>query len=143
MIELNVARQQVNVAQETIKILLIEDDEADRYTYRRYLEIGGGRYEVHEAFDAQSGLDLIPKVQPDCILLDIKLPDASGYEVIDHLVETASTTCPIIVLSVLSEKVYEEGALSLGAAKFLVKGKTDAVTLHHAIQESLRPRPIS
>lgn len=125
------------------KILIIDDSEADRYLYRRYLGLGTLPYDVHEAHDKQSGLALTEELDPDCILLDLKLSNGeSGYEVLLELVgENRPPKRRVIILTVLSLRALKEGAISLGARDFLVKGETDAAALDSAIREALGKPP--
>jgi two-component system, sporulation sensor kinase E len=121
------------------KILIIDDSETDRYLYRRYLGLSTLSYDVHEAHDKASGLALADELDPDCILLDLKLADhESGYEVLQELVgENRPPKRRVIILTVLSLRSLREGALSLGASDFLVKGETDAAALDLAIRQAL------
>ncbi len=96
-------------------------------------------YEVHEAEDGQSGLRLAEHLNPDCILLDIRLRiGESGFEVLQDLVgEHAAVKRTVIVLTVLNLDLLHEGALSLGAKDFLIKGLTDASTLDLAVRKAI------
>lgn len=127
------------------KILIIDDSDADRYLYRRYLGLGTLPYEVHEAHDQTSGLALADELDPDCILLDLKLSNGeSGYEVLQELVgDNRPPKRRVIILTVLSLRCLKEGAISLGASDFLVKGETDAAALDLAIREALGKPPQS
>jgi DNA-binding NarL/FixJ family response regulator len=125
------------------KVLLIDDSETDRYTYRRYLEKSSHPYEVSEAHDAQSGLALAESLNPDCILLDLKLKSGeSGYEVLQKLVgEDPPYKRTVIMLTVVSMSYMKEGAISLGATDFLVKGETNGIVLDDAIQRAIKKTP--
>jgi two-component system, cell cycle response regulator DivK len=63
----------------TAPILLIEDNEQNRYLTRFLLERHG--YTVVTAVDGRQGVDLAQSVQPALILLDIQLPTMDGYAV--------------------------------------------------------------
>jgi two-component system, sporulation sensor kinase E len=125
------------------KILIIDDSETDRYLYRRYLELGTLPYDVHEAHDKTSGLACADALNPDCILLDLKLSNGeSGYEVLQDLVgEKSPPKRRVIILTVLSLRSLREGALSLGASDFLVKGETDAAALDRAVRQAIDTPP--
>jgi signal transduction histidine kinase len=72
-------------------ILNVNDDEATRYLNARLLRMAG--YRVLEATTGQEALRLAEQERPDVVVLDVKLPDISGYEVCKHLrsrPETAS-----------------------------------------------------
>lgn len=65
------------------KILLIEDNEKNRYLVSFLLKSHG--YEVVEAVDGRSGIEIAIKTLPDLILLDIQLPGMDGYAVAREL----------------------------------------------------------
>ncbi len=72
-------------------ILNVNDDEATRYLTTRTLRMAG--YQVLEAATGEEALLLAERERPDVVVLDVKLPDISGYEVCKHLrsrPETAS-----------------------------------------------------
>lgn len=120
------------------KVLIIDDNEVDRYTYRRYLEQASSEYEVHEAEDGRTGLMLAETVDPDCVLLDLRLHNQSGYEVLRELVgDDAPPKRPVIMLTVLAWDALQQGARSLGATGYLVKGRTDAAALDKAIRQAI------
>jgi len=60
------------------KILVIEDNETNLYLIRFMLNKSG--YEVIEAMEGQTGVELAAKEKPDLILMDIQLPDIDGLE---------------------------------------------------------------
>ncbi len=60
------------------KILYIEDNEANRMLVRRILFVED--YDVVEAADGPTGIDLAREHLPDLILMDMNLPDVDGYE---------------------------------------------------------------
>lgn len=121
-----------------IVMLIIDDNQVDRHTYRRYLEHASAEYEVHEAEDAKSGLDLVRQLRPNCVLLDLRLNQDSGFEILSELAQPQSQPqLPVIMLTAASWKPLEQGALSLGAYAYLVKGRTDADTLDRTIREAI------
>ncbi len=60
------------------KILYIEDNETNRLLVQRILMVED--YEVIEAADGPTGLEILKTVIPDLILMDMNLPDVDGYE---------------------------------------------------------------
>ncbi len=64
-------------------ILVIEDNEQNLYLVKFILEKNG--YQVHSAMDGQTGIDMVERVKPDLILLDIQLPVLDGYAVAQNL----------------------------------------------------------
>ena len=65
-------------------VLIVDDHPAFRASARRLLERGGFDV-VGEADDAASGLELVHELDPDLVLLDIVLPDSSGFDVAEEL----------------------------------------------------------
>lgn len=122
-----------------IRVLIIDDSDTDRYLFRRYLERAETPYEVHEADNGQAGLALTEHVQPDCVLLDLRLGAESGYEVLSNLVGLERPPkIPVIILTGLAWEALEQGARCLGASGFLIKSKTDSATLDSAIRQVIR-----
>lgn len=125
-----------------IKVLIIDDSDTDRFLYRHYLERNAHLYEVHEAVDGETGLRLAEKLDPDCILLDLNLLEQSGYEVLGHLVGLERPPKrSVIILTGLGQDILKDGALSLGATDFLLKGATDAPALDAAIRKAVARNP--
>ena len=132
----------------SIKVLIIDDSETDRYTYRRYLEQASPDYEVHEAPDRAAGLALAESLNPDCVLLDLRLKEESGreqsgYAVLRELIgEKRPPKRPVIMMSVLTWPGLQHGAKSLGASQYLAKGKITVASLDQAVREALQRRAL-
>ena len=80
-------------------ILQVEDEENIRKLISVNLEKRG--YRVLEAHNGQQGLDHLRDVQPDLLILNMKLPDISGMEILEHLNEkdVPTTEIPVILIS--------------------------------------------
>ena len=76
-------------------LLFIEDDESIRTALRLALEDDG--FDVIEAVDGESGIAKFGQSQPDLVLLDLRLPDISGFEVCRALRRSSIT--PIIMVT--------------------------------------------
>jgi diguanylate cyclase len=102
-------------------ILIIEDEPGFRKIYRDFLESEG--YSILEADDGEKGLLLIRSGKPDLVLLDIVLPQVSGFDVLKAIRSDAATKdLPVIIFSVLGERDTVKKGLELGANDFAVKG---------------------
>lgn len=99
-------------------ILNVDDDEANRYAVSRYLSRAG--FGVKEASTGEEALRLA-KQQPDLILLDIGLPDLSGFEVGKLLQSSPETSrIPIVYLTnTYKDEAARTKALELGAKAFM------------------------
>ena len=123
---------------ETRTILIVDDDEGNRYTTRMMLERVG--FTVQEAGTARDGLELA-EAMPDLMIVDLHLPDMAGVEVCRRL-KTSSRTSGIPVLHVTavypgSEERAE--ALDAGADGYLTR-PLDAERLLATVTAVLRPR---
>ncbi len=103
------------------RILYIEDNPDNRLLIRRVLQVEG--YEVLEAIDGQTGMQLAAEVQPDLILMDINLPEIDGYEVTARLKQLPGLgfrSSERIALHLLVEKparLPERGTRSLRSSR--------------------------
>lgn len=100
-----------------VKILLIEDE----VSIRRFLKISleGATYQVIEASSGSEGLSLAASHQPEAIILDIGLPDTTGFQLISKLREWYNR--PILILTVQDQEDDKVRALDLGADDYLTK----------------------
>ena len=102
------------------KALVIDDHKASLDLMERWLVPLG--FDVLTAVDGQSGLALAREVGPDLIILDIHLPDISGFEVMSMLRDDERTRAmPVIIVSVDDDR---ERGLRLGASEYLRKPAT-------------------
>jgi CheY-like chemotaxis protein len=102
------------------KILSVEDTASFRLLIRMTLEFEG--FEVLEAENGQTGLDLARTSRPDLILLDLKLPDLNGLTVCQRLMaDPALSQIPIVVLSASNDSVEIGDCLEAGAQGYLLK----------------------
>ena len=95
------------------RIAIVEDDPSASLLLRRILQ-AQGNYEIMEATDGASGLELIRREQPDLVLLDLMMPEMDGYTVIEELKkDPALHEIPVIVITAAhlnpSEKARLQG----------------------------------
>ena len=98
-------------------ILLVDDEEliTDSLTYSLKRE----GFEVETAIDGNSALEAIEKLKPDLIVLDLMLPDISGFEVCRRLRMSSAT--PVIMLTARGEEIDRVLGLEVGADDYLAK----------------------
>jgi len=99
------------------KVLVIDDEVQIRRFMRVALEPHG--YEVKEASNGSEGLIASVSERPDLIILDLGLPDISGFEVLKQLREWFER--PVIILSVRDDEASIVAALDQGANDYLTK----------------------
>lgn len=98
-------------------VLVVDDDPAMRRTLR--INLRARDYDVEEAADGRSALQIVDERMPDVILLDLGLPDLDGVSVLRRLREF--TQVPVIVVSARTESDDKVEALDLGADDFVTK----------------------
>ena len=99
------------------RILIVEDNADLAFGLRNSLEIAS--YEVIVANDGPSGLREARTVSPDLIILDVMLPDRSGFEVFEMLHRGGRT--PVIFLTARGDTSDKLKGLRLGADDYVTK----------------------
>jgi DNA-binding response OmpR family regulator len=101
--------------------ILVVDDEPDlRLLVQMTLE--GSGYDVVEATTAAEAIVRAHEARPDLILLDIRLPDAEGFEVLRALRATPEfATTPIVMMSAHSSPPTLRRAETIGSHDYLIK----------------------
>lgn len=103
------------------KLLMIEDDQFIRDLYQRQLQKAG--FEVKTTPSGVEGLELLKTEKYDLLILDINIPDFSGFQVLKYLKENPKVKDQLIilVLSNVTQTELIQKATELGAAAFIVK----------------------
>ena len=103
-----------------MRVLLIDDEPMYFKMMVKGLEQAG--YELEYARTGKEGLEAVPVKSPDMIIVDLKLPDISGFDIIERIRKTSDfSLTPIIVITGKSELGDKVKAFSLGADDYLVK----------------------
>lgn len=102
-----------------MKLLIIEDDKMVINAISFALQIGCPEAQLLQTEHGEEGLRLIEEASPDLVILDLGLPDISGFEVI-RLARLFSDV-PIIILTVKTDEPDIVQALELGANEYVTK----------------------
>jgi DNA-binding response OmpR family regulator len=89
------------------KILIVDDDKEDLKTIKTVLTAEG--YEVFAANDGAKALDSLSENKPDLILIDIKMPTLSGYDLLRLLREKLNHKVKMIYVSIVPEQEVDMG----------------------------------
>lgn len=114
------------------RLLVIDDNSVDRMQIRRLL---GKGYLVEEAETAKEGLKKARELTPECVLLDQRLPDAEGLELLQEI-----QAYPVVLLTGFGSTDMAIEALKRGACDFLSKEELTAQRLLSAIQGAIARR---
>lgn len=104
-----------------LQALVIENDQSAAELLRIHLE--SASFQVQWAPDAATALGLARQQPPDLITLDLLLPDASGWEVLDQIKATPPLDAvPVVIVSIIADEMMEtQKGFALGVAKMLQK----------------------
>jgi CheY-like chemotaxis protein len=101
-------------------VVLIEDNERNRYLTTFLLKKYG--YQVFEAVDGPSGIELVQKIKPDLILLDIQLPGMDGYDIAQELTRNLGMgDIPIVAVTSYAMVGDRERILAAGCVGYIEK----------------------
>ena len=111
-----------------IRVLLVEDDEADSLRTRSLLEQTGQRFEIGWATSFEEGLSALRHDGYDVALVDYQLGGPTGLYLIRAAVKEG-LTAPMILLTGRDDREVDLAATQAGAADFLVKSEITSALL--------------
>jgi DNA-binding NarL/FixJ family response regulator len=103
-----------------IKVMLVDDQNLVRKGVRSLLELSEEIEVVAEATDGKEAIRTIPEIRPDVVLLDMRMPEMSGLEVLLALSE-AGTLPPTIILTTFDDDEMVLAGIKAGARGYLLK----------------------
>ena len=101
------------------RVVIVDDQEVIRTSLRQLLNAHG--MECKTAGNLEQTTELIANWQPDLILLDLRMPQHSGYEVFERIRLSASLNAPIYAMTGDATAQVQEKCLSLGFDGFIIK----------------------
>lgn len=125
---------------ETRKVLVIDDNPTivELIKYAVNLQ---GTYQVIVAYDGVQGLEVIYKENPDCVIIDVKMPRMDGYQLVRCLRGDPRTeNTPLIILSAMTRDEDQMTGLLSGADEYLTK-PFKPTALNAAIERVLKLTP--
>jgi len=101
-----------------MKVLLIEDDPGTIEVIRVCFEIYKPDVTIINATMGLSGIEMVKTEKPDCIILDLGLPDINGVQALQEI--RRLTDVPVLVASARTEETVQK-SLEIGATDYIVK----------------------
>ena len=102
------------------KILIIDDDVITAAAVQEYLSNFG--YEIYHAIDGLEGVNMVEKILPDLILLDINMPGKDGFQTLEEIKRTPEFSgIPVIFLSAYDRSNLKVKGLELGADDYITR----------------------
>lgn len=113
----NVAPPEPRRALSGARILVVDDSAAHRLLLRTVFELEGAA--VHEVSTAAAALRAVNDVEPDLVLLDVRLPDGNGFDVLEHIRHT--TDIPALFVTAATAVSDRVAGFDRGADDYLLK----------------------
>ena len=126
------AGQTSTVAPQPLSVLLVEDDRADALLVEELIDDAGAEIRVVWAPSMADAERELTAARPDCVLLDLNLPDANGTAALARICDR-DATLPIVVLTGLIDEHFGVSAVASGAQDYLVKGRVDPEMLRRSL----------
>jgi signal transduction histidine kinase/CheY-like chemotaxis protein len=119
-------------------ILIVDDSEVDRFTYRRYLESAPHlNCQILACESAEDALQICDREHPDIVLLDYLLPGVDGLELLEDLTARSQRLPIVIMLTGQGNEAVAVAAMKQGARDYLVKSQLTAQKLINTITHAL------
>jgi serine phosphatase RsbU (regulator of sigma subunit) len=122
------------------RVLLVEDDDGDALLVEALLDDAfPGGVEVVRARSLAQAVDVLARpgqLGSWCVLVDLGLPDAMGFDAI-HRIREAAPFDPLVVLTGLADEASGLEAVASGAQDYLVKGRVEAEALRRSIRYAI------
>jgi DNA-binding NarL/FixJ family response regulator len=105
---------------EPIRVLIVDDQPRARKSLQALLSTWSRVGEMHEASDGREALQLVKELQPEVVLMDVRMPEIDGLEATVQI-KARWPQVKVVVLSMYPE--YQAEALAAGADAFVGKGE--------------------
>lgn len=103
-----------------MRLLLVDDEASIRRALGRFA-VRSGIDVVGEAENGRIGVDLAKELTPDCVLMDVRMPEMDGIEATRQIKEALPDTV-IVVLSAYDDPSLQQEAAAAGATEWFLKG---------------------
>lgn len=117
-----------------VSVLIVDDAAFSRRMLRKYVEAEGCT--VLEASNGQEALEMVCQHQPDCIFVDLLMPNIDGFQFLQKLREEGCAI-PVAIVSADIQDSSRQRGLELGAAAFLNKPAKEA-EVRQTVQQLLQ-----
>jgi len=102
------------------QILIVDDEPVWLKVLGQLLQTKG--YTVREAASGADALNTLKSYEPDLILLDVRMPDMNGFDLLDHIKKLPKlATKPVVFVSAMDDFHAKKVARELGAADYILK----------------------
>ncbi|MEH1767860.1 MAG: ATP-binding protein [Nostoc sp.] len=123
--------------EETLKILVVDDDKVDRIAIRSALTKAGVPIELAEVGDGNEAFSALSTTVYHCVFLDYRLPDQDGLTLIQQL-RSSEIKVPLVVLTDQGDEQITLQLLKAGATDYLSKSRISPETLSQVLRSAIR-----
>ena len=123
--------------EETLKILIIDDDEVDRMAVTRALKAAAVRMELSEATDYSEAIEILEEKQFDCVFVDYLLPGKDGLALVKEI-RASGSKVPLIVLTGQGDEQTAVDLMKAGASDYITKSRITADLLSTTLRNVIR-----
>lgn len=124
-----------------IRVLQVEDDPETAELVRLYLETEGDRFIVTSRSTLRDAMELLAEPRADVILLDLGLPELSGYKSYRALAIATLDSIPIVVYTGDKNSATRKLVEEFGAMDYLVKHECSATRLRQSLYDAVTSFP--
>jgi CheY-like chemotaxis protein len=115
-----------------LSVLLVEDDRADALLVEELIADAAADITFAWAQSISHAERELARARPDCVLLDLNLPDANGIDALERIGRW-DPSIPIVVLTGLNDEHFGISAVASGAQDYLVKGRVEPDSLRRSL----------
>jgi CheY-like chemotaxis protein len=115
-----------------LSVLLVEDDRADALLVEELIVDADADITFVWTQSMSEAENELARERPDCVLLDLNLPDADGIDALERIGKS-DPSIPIVVLTGLNDEHFGVSAVASGAQDYLVKGRVEPETLRRSL----------
>ncbi|MBW4645560.1 MAG: response regulator [Goleter apudmare HA4340-LM2] len=123
--------------EETLNILVVDDDEVDRMAVRHALTKAGVQMELSEVVNGHDAISALANTNYDCVFLDYRLPDQDGLTLI-HKLRSSEIKVPLVVLTGQGDEQIAVELMKAGATDYLSKSRVSSETLAQVLRHAVR-----
>ena len=115
-----------------LSVLLVEDNRADALLVEQLIADAAVDVDFAWLPSISEAERALPRLRPDCVLVDLNLPDANGIDALERI-SKSDPTIPIVVLTGRNDEHFGISAVASGAQDYLVQGRVDPETLRRSL----------
>ncbi|MFN6463856.1 MAG: ATP-binding protein [Nostoc sp. DedVER02] len=123
--------------EETLKLLVVDDDEVDRMAVRRALTEARIKMELSEVSDSNDAFSALKTTAYDCVFFDYSLPLPDGLTLIQQL-RSSRTKVPLVVLTDQGDEEIAVQLIKAGATDYLSKSRISPENLAQVLRSAIR-----